>query len=683
MNFNRRLPDIEVVIRHTLVYSVTIILLLLIYAGLVVASATLIERTALARTIFSPAVMALLIAFLFQPLREWVRRYTDHLFCRGCYDARQVLAESIQALGSKLDLHELLTYIVDTVARTMNAAQVTILLQENGNEYRVAAAQGISQETQEGFALSPQAELVRWLAENKEALVLKKMRAAGDGERGERLGREVADIGAEVCLPLVRQETLMGVLTLSGKRSGQSYSSQDIELLGLLASQAAVAIENARLYTRMAEDRSRQELLRLIGRELSSSLDVELVMSNILQLTASSVGARYGSVMLLDENGAVAHRILMRDLPPDEAEEVMSLVIDKGLAGWVIRHREGAIVYDTARDPRWLHLSDDEKLIGSALVVPLSYRGQLMGVVSLLHPDTNRFTAAHLAMLNSIARQAAIAVANANLFDNVRRQAEELAKANQLKSEFLANLSHELLTPLNPVLGYIDMLLANMHGPLTTEQRNGLERARQNALHLKALISDMLDIAQIQASQLILVPTEFSVHDLMSDVAAATQVSAEAKGLAFAYTIAPDFPSTVVGDYGRVRQVVLNLVSNAIKFTPTGEVRMDVRRDGDRWVIAVRDTGIGIPENEYEHIFEEFRQVDGSATREYGGTGMGLSIVKKLVTMMKGTVTVDSELGVGSVFTVTLPIKSREVQSSTGGHAQAGLHNDNPQFSLW
>lgn len=234
-----------------------------------------------------------------------------------------------------------------------------------------------------------------------------------------------------------------------------------------------------------------------------------------------------------------------------------------------------------------------------------------------------------------------------------RRQAEQ---ANVMKSQFLATMSHELRTPLTAIMGYTEIQLAGMAGDLTPEQINYQERVLANAEHLLGLINDVLDLSKIEAGRMELVHRPFNVQSWVEEIVSQNKVLAEAKGLDFEVELEAQMPETVVGDAARIKQIAINLVSNAIKFTDVGSVKMQVgRNDIETWKLVVSDTGVGIPVHAQDTIFEEFRQVDNTSTRRHGGTGLGLAIVRKLALLMGGTIRVKSELGKGSTFTMILP----------------------------
>jgi len=231
-------------------------------------------------------------------------------------------------------------------------------------------------------------------------------------------------------------------------------------------------------------------------------------------------------------------------------------------------------------------------------------------------------------------------------------------EANRVKSQFLSTMSHELRTPMNAIIGFTDLLLTAKPGPLTPMQKMFLERAAGNNRRLLALINDILDLSRIEAGRMEIHPKPYSVREMLDQVTAQTSSLFSQKGLRFESHIASDVPDQIVGDRGRVEQVIINLLSNAAKFTAVGSVELSLARvNADQWSIAVQDTGKGIAPHMQEIIFEPFRQADGGTTRESSGSGLGLAISRELVNMMDGTVSVKSAIGQGTTFTVTLPIK--------------------------
>ncbi len=250
------------------------------------------------------------------------------------------------------------------------------------------------------------------------------------------------------------------------------------------------------------------------------------------------------------------------------------------------------------------------------------------------------------------------------LFNPLARLNRELAEANRLKSQFLANMSHELRTPLNSIIGYTNLIAEGLYGPVTERQHDRLIRVIHNGQHLLGLINDILDLSKIEAGQMVLNTTRLDTPELLESVLATMEPLAQDKDL----TIRRDFAGAppIMADETRIRQIFVNLLANAIKFTSEGTITIHAGGTSADGVVhfQVSDTGIGIPEDKLDVVFEEFRQVDESATRQYQGTGLGLAITRRLVEMHGGQITVESEVGAGTTFHLTLPAADSAAASS-------------------
>jgi signal transduction histidine kinase len=293
----------------------------------------------------------------------------------------------------------------------------------------------------------------------------------------------------------------------------------------------------------------------------------------------------------------------------------------------------------------------------------LNRRGEPLAIVSVLHDLTEQVENERLyeeLKKSSTELEERILAATADLAEQNTRlqwQSRELEKANRLKSEFLASMSHELRTPINALIGYASLMLDRIYGDLTARQEEGLQRIQAAAQHLLALINDILDLAKIEAGRMPLHLEDVTLSDIMTEISQQIEPLVKKKALSFHV----DLPATRLvlhTDRTKVKQILLNLLSNSVKFTHTGGIWITVSKDEEDLRFDVRDTGIGIRESDLAGIWEDFRQVDQSRTREFGGTGLGLSITRKLVDGLGGHVFAESVYGKGSTFTVILPIRS-------------------------
>jgi signal transduction histidine kinase len=300
----------------------------------------------------------------------------------------------------------------------------------------------------------------------------------------------------------------------------------------------------------------------------------------------------------------------------------------------------------------------------SYLGLPLVAKGEILGVLSFYSRTEREFSAPEIDFLNALVNEAAIAIYNSRLFEQTREQAIELEKSNKIKDEFLGVMSHELRTPLNIIMNYTEVLRMGALGEITAEQMKGTDKIRSQAGHLLSLINGILEITKIESGTAAL-QTEFvSLSDFMSDCQS-DYMSPLDKDLHLEWDFPSDLP-VILSDRMRLRQVLTNLINNAIKFTEQGTVYIAARTrdEGETFEIRVADTGPGIPEDRLERIFEKFHQIDSATTRNFSGAGLGLYIVKTFVELLDGSISVESKIGAGSVFTVRLPIKVEQTAAA-------------------
>ncbi len=290
--------------------------------------------------------------------------------------------------------------------------------------------------------------------------------------------------------------------------------------------------------------------------------------------------------------------------------------------------------------------------------VPLSARGRTIGLLSAYFHDQRELTDTQARALRTIARLVSVANENADLVGELRVNNLQLERANRLKSEFLASVSHELRTPMNAIIGYTKLMLDGLDGEMTAQQQTDLFRVAQAADNLLGLINGLLDLAKIEAGKMELNIEEVNITDVTQEALELVRPHADEKSLQMRSVIPQGLPN-VWADRARVRQVLANMLANAVKFTERGIVTVSATA-AEGWVtVSVADTGVGISPEAQAYVFDEFRQADSSTTRRYGGTGLGLAISKRLVTLHGGRIWVDSEIGRGSTFHFTLPIRVR------------------------
>ena len=426
----------------------------------------------------------------------------------------------------------------------------------------------------------------------------------------------------------------------------------------LSASYAGLESEIRRQTHDLAQSVSELKNLEESGREIASSLRMEDVLAAVMVRAVALSGAEAGGVYLNEDAGSAFVLAAERRMPAPVVLAGGSLPLDALVS---IGAEQGeAVLIPALSKASWFPARAAVAANGfeTALVIALTDVDSPLGLVLLLSREPAGFPASSPNVLHSFAHQAALAIRNARLFHEIDEKGRQLAAADLHKTQFFANMSHELRTPLNAVLGYSELLVDGLYGPLTEKALDALERIQINGRHLLSLINDVLDFTKIEAGLLNLNVQDYSLAAIVETAVSSTSSLAMAKNLAVEANIAPNLPLGQ-GDERRLTQVLLNLIGNAIKFTESGSIRVGAEAEGDWFTVTVADTGPGIAPADQARIFDEFHQIDSSSTRRQGGTGLGLSIARKLVLLHGGRIEVESEIGCGAVFRVVLPVRPR------------------------
>jgi len=621
------------------------------------------KQIELVTTFADQAVIAIENVRLFDEVQARTRELSESL------EQQTATSEVLQVISSSPgELEPVFQAMLANATRLCQASYGGMWLCE-GDAFRAAARHGdaalpsaFAEQWRSGTLVRPGPDVpIARVAQTRQALQIADLREDRSYLAGDPLPVSAVDIaGVRTLLgvPMLRENELVGVMAIF-RQDVRPFTDNQIELVSNFARQAVIAIENTRLLNELRESLQQQtataDVLKVISR---TAFELQPIFDTLVENAVRLCEAERAFLFRFD--GKFLRSAASYNVSPELREFVDKNPIAPGrhsISARAALERRTVHVPDIQVDPEYAYAVRDERPIRTTLAVPMLKGDDLVGTITIYRLELKPFTDKQIALVETFADQAAIAIENVRLFDEIQDKSKQLAEASERKSQFLASMSHELRTPLNAIIGLTEMMVTNASRFGTEKALEPLRRVNAAGTHLLSLINEVLDLSKIEAGKLELNPEPVNLAKLIDEVIGTAGQLAE-KNQNRLIVEAQETLGRLTADPMRLKQILLNLLSNACKFTKEGDVALRVRKvaDGRDWVeLAVADSGIGMTAEQQAKLFQDFTQADSLTARRYGGTGLGLAISRKLARMMGGDVTVTSEPGKGSVFTVRLP----------------------------
>ena len=648
------------------------------------------KHIALLKTFVDQAVIAIENVRLFKELQDRNRQLTEAL------EQQTATSEILRVIASSpTNIQPVLDVVAENAARLCEAndAQIYRLY---GDVLRRVAVYG---EMPAGQVGEERAVDRGWLGGravvDRQAIHVHDLEAESEAEfplakaYQKRLGARTRTV---LHMPLLREGVPIGTIAIR-RTEVKPFSDKQLALLKTFSDQAVIAIENVRLFQEL-QTRTRdlvqsvEELKALgeVGQAVSSTLDLSTVLNTIVARAVQLSGTDCGIIYEYDEPTQEFHLRASYQMEQElvDAYRATPLRLGQGATG---RSAETRVPYQIAdlRQERELATRGMRPILSrlgyqSLLAVPLLLEQKIMGALTIYRRETGSFAPEVVNLLQTFATQSVLAIQNARLFREIEEKSRQIEAANRHKSEFLANVSHELRTPLNAIIGFSEVLGERMFGELNEKQAEYTEDILSSGRHLLSLINDILDLSKIEAGRMELELMKFDLPSAVENALILVRERATRHGIKLERAI-DERLGDFTGDERKVKQILVNLLSNSVKFTPEGgKIHVNASLNNGSVIISIADTGIGIAKEDQEAIFEEFRQVGSNYAQKREGTGLGLTLTRKFVEMHGGKIWVESELGKGATFTFTLPIKQEGMTQHEGHEEHEGKTKTRVKF---
>lgn len=703
-----RLFDIKYFLTRSILYGILVASVAAFFALSVLVAGEIIKGNTQTSKIITYIITSFIIVVFLDPVKRIWARITDNIFYKDKIDYQLLLQETGRVVSREIDLHKLLSSVCLLLAKSLKIKQVAVFVPMNG-KYDLLAS---SDEKQKNFSLGRL--FVEYIKNDKEILIVEELlRNQSDNESNSDSYKQVDGfikdaeiIGAEMIMPIVESGELTAIFVFKAKYSGDLYDQNDINFLKILSPQIATAIEKSKLYEEVEkfnrelqqkvdertkslkevnltlEERNRfLTTVQVVTTMVSRTLDLKKINQMIADAIESELGYVGGILSFIDEDrkamkvGAITatkNTIEAMSLLPQEPreyesklEEDFNLGVQSALTGKIIFSDKMSDFFSPPVDKAVIDTIQKKLGIKTAVAVPIFSEEKIIGVINfLLSVEKSKVSSMDIEIMHAITNQVGIVFRNLRLYNFLQKANRDLQDANmrlreldKAKSEFLSIASHQLRTPISALKGYLSMMLDGDYGKLPENIQQVIANLFESASRLARLINIFLNVSRIESGRLKLEKRPLQINELIDSVIIELANQAKQKGLKLEYKKDKKVPPLILADSDKLREVILNLVDNSIKYTPTGKVEVLLEYDQKQLTFKVKDTGIGIDPEEAKTLFRKFVRGSGVAQIHTGGSGLGLFIAQKIIKEHDGNIWVESEgKGKGSTFQFVVPV---------------------------